>query len=74
MCLLKQWKQCKTKLRNLKRLGIPEKWGGRIAYSRKMYWRLANTPQINKALDCASRHNQGLINLVDRYNKVRTIL
>ena len=74
MCLLKQWKKCKTKLRNLKRLGIPEKWGGRIACSRKMYWRLANTPQINKALGNAYWHNQGLVSLVDRYQKVRMIL
>ena len=71
MCLLKQWKRGKTKLRNLKQLGIEEKWAGRIAYSRKMCWRLANTPQINKALDNAYWQNQGLIRLVDCYYKVR---
>jgi RNA-directed DNA polymerase len=67
MCQLKQWKQCKTRLTNLMRLGIEEKWAVRIAYSRKGYWRLANTPQINKALGFAYWQEQGLVKLVDRY-------
>lgn len=67
MCLLKQWKHCKTKQRELMKLGIEQKWAGRIALSRKQYWRLANTPQVNKALGLAYWRNQGLISLVDRY-------
>jgi len=67
MCLLKQWKRCKTKLRCLVALGIPEKWAGCIAFSRKKYWRLANTPQINKVLGLAYWQKQGLVRLVDRY-------
>lgn len=70
MCLLKQWKRCKTKLRNLVKLGIPEEWGGCLAFSRKKYWRLANTPQINKALGLAYWREQGLISLVDRNCKM----
>jgi hypothetical protein len=67
MCLLKQWKRCNTKLRNLVALGIPEKWAGCVAFSRKQCWRIANTPQINKALGIAYWRKQGLIMLVDRY-------
>lgn len=67
MCLLKQWKRCRTKLRNLVKLGIPELWAGRIAFSRKHYWRLSLTPQINKALNIAYWRDQGLVMLVDRY-------
>lgn len=67
MCLLKQWKRCKTKLRNMVALGIPEQWAGCIAFSRKKYWRLAKTPQINKALGLAYWREQGLVRLVDRY-------
>ena len=70
MCMLKQWKRCKTKLRNLIALGIPEKWAGRIVFSRKQYWRLANTPQINKALGIAYWQKQGLVRLVDRYHEM----
>lgn len=70
MCLLKQWKRGKTKLRNLVKLGIPEDWGGCLAFSRKKYWRLANTPQINKALGLAYWREQGLVSLVDRNCKM----
>ena len=74
MCLLKQWKRCKAKLRNLVALGIPEKWAGCIAFSRKKYWRLANTPQINKALGSVFWQEQGLKSLVDRYLGLRETL
>ena len=67
-CLLKQWKRGKTKQTNLVKLGIQEKWAGRIAYSSKGYWHLANTPQINKALGLAYWREQGLVKLVDRYD------
>lgn len=67
-CLLKQWKQCKTKLTNLMNLSLPEGSACKIAYSRKGYWRLANAPQINKALGLAYWRRQGLVKLVDRNN------
>lgn len=70
MCLLKQWKRCKTKLHNLAKLGIPEDWGCRVAFSRKKYWRLANTPQVSKALGLAYWRKQGLVSLVDRNCKM----
>lgn len=66
MCLLKQWKRCKTKLSKLIGLGIPKEWAGCIAFSRKKYWRLANTPQINKALGINYWRTQGLVLLADR--------
>ena len=66
-CLLKQWKRGKTKLTNLVGLGLPEKWAGCIAFSRKGYWRLSKTPQINKALNLSYWRDQGLVILVDRY-------
>ncbi|WP_242650322.1 group II intron reverse transcriptase/maturase [Alicyclobacillus tolerans] len=53
MCLLKQWKQPKTKRKKLVSLGIPEEWARNISGSRKGYWRLALTPQMNKALGLA---------------------
>ncbi len=65
-CLLKQWKQCKTKRRKLIGLGIDKLWAGCIAFSRKKYWRLACSPQVNKALGLAYWREQGLIRLVDR--------
>lgn len=70
MCLLKQWKQCKTKQKALIKLGITEQWAGCVAFSRKKYWRLAKTPQVNKALGLTYWREQGLISLVDRYDEM----
>ena len=70
MCLLKQWKLDKTRLRNLIALGIPEEWASCVAFSRKREWRISNTPQMNKALGIAYWRKQGLIMLVDRYNEM----
>ncbi|MEA4884676.1 MAG: group II intron reverse transcriptase/maturase, partial [Clostridia bacterium] len=67
MCLLKQWKRPKTVRRNLVALGIPDEWAQKISGSRKAYWRLANTPQVNKALGIAHLRNQGLLSLTDLY-------
>lgn len=66
MCLLKQWKRCKTKLSKLVSMGILEEWAGCIAFSRKQYWRLANTPQVNKALGLKYWREKGLVSLVGR--------
>jgi group II intron reverse transcriptase/maturase len=66
MCMLKQWKDCKTKLRNLIALGVPAQWAGCIAFSRKKYWRLAHTKQVNMALSNAYWRKQGLVALVEK--------
>ncbi|QRF24713.1 group II intron reverse transcriptase/maturase [Alicyclobacillus sp. TC] len=72
MCLLKQWKQPKTKRKKLVSLGIPEEWARNISGSRKGYWRLALTPQMNKALGLAYWRDQGLVSLVERYDALRS--
>lgn len=46
-------------------LGIPSEWASMISRSRKAYWRLANTPQVNKALGLAYWRNQGLLSLIE---------
>jgi group II intron reverse transcriptase/maturase len=71
MCKLKQWKKSKTKRRNLVALGIPEDWARKISGSRKGYWRLSNTPQVNKALGLAYWQDQGLTSLVKRHSELR---
>ncbi|ABZ83631.1 reverse transcriptase (RNA-dependent DNA polymerase) [Heliomicrobium modesticaldum Ice1] len=71
MCLLKQWKRPKTRRRNLVALGIPEEWACNISGSRKGYWRLALTPQMNKALGLAYWREQGLVSLVETYQSHR---
>jgi len=70
MCLLKQWKRPKTKRRKLVGLGIPNEWASLISRSRKGYWRLANSPQMNKALGLTYWQGQGLLSLAEMQRKL----
>ncbi len=63
MCLLKQWKRGRTRVRELMALGIPRGKAIKIGGSRKGYWRLSSTPQINIALGLEYFQSRGLFSL-----------
>ncbi|WP_077212863.1 group II intron reverse transcriptase/maturase [Bacillus dakarensis] len=71
MCLWKNWKKPKTKIRNLINLGVPEwkayEWGN----SRKGYWRISNSPILHKTLGNSYWNNRGLKSLHERYEILR---
>lgn len=71
MCLWKNWKRPKPKVRNLINLGVPKwkayEWGN----SRKGYWRLSNSPILHKTLDNSYWSNRGLKSLLNRYKFLR---
>ncbi|MEH7125206.1 group II intron reverse transcriptase/maturase [Bacillus sp. JJ1773] len=73
MCLWKDWKKPKTKIRNFIRLGVPDwkayEWGN----SRKGYWRISNSPVLHKTLDNSYWSNRGLKSLQTRYETLRHI-
>ena len=43
MCYWKQWRKCRTKVRNLLKLGVPLKAAISVGMSRKSFWRLSKT-------------------------------
>jgi len=73
MCLWKQWKKPKTKVKRLLSLGIPKdkalEWGN----TRKGYWRTACSPILHRSLDNQYWNSNGLKSLTDRYNHLRNI-
>ncbi|MDQ0902888.1 group II intron reverse transcriptase/maturase [Paenibacillus sp. V4I7] len=73
MCLWKQWKLPKTKVKRLLSLGTPKdkafEWGN----TRKGYWRIASSPILQRALDNQYWKTNGLNSLLDRYNSLRNI-
>jgi RNA-directed DNA polymerase len=73
MCLWKQWKLPKTKVKRLLSLGIPKdkafEWGN----TRKGYWRTAGSPILSRALDNQYWNSNGLKSMSDRYNDLRNI-
>lgn len=71
MCLWKEWKKPKTKIRNLVKFGVPHwqayEWGN----SRKAYWRIANSPILHRTLGNSYWRSRGLRSLHDRYEFLR---
>jgi RNA-directed DNA polymerase len=73
MCLWKQWKKPKTKVKRLISLGMPKdkafEWGN----TRKGYWRIAGSPILHRALGNQYWESNGLKSLMVRYNTLRNI-
>lgn len=71
MCLWKNWKNPRTKVRNLIRLGVPYgkayEWGN----TRKGYWRISNSPILHRTLGNSYWESQGLKSLQARYDTLR---
>lgn len=73
MCVWKQWKHPKTKVRKLLSLGIPKQKAYEWGNSRKKYWRIANSPILHRSLDNHYWLSLGLRSLTDRYNQLRNM-
>ncbi len=63
MCIPKQWKNIRTKRRKLVSLGSSHDDAMKIAFSRKGYWRLAETPQLHIAMGNRYFKTLGLVSL-----------
>ncbi|WP_019412407.1 group II intron reverse transcriptase/maturase [Paenisporosarcina sp. TG20] len=71
MCMWKEWKLPKTKVRKLTGLGAPRgkayEWGN----SRKSYWRISKSPILHTTLGNSYWSSQGLKSLSYRYETLR---
>lgn len=71
MCLWKNWKKPRTRVRNLIRLSIPYgkayEWGN----TRKGYWRISKSPILHRTLGNSYWESQGLKSLQVRYETLR---
>ncbi len=65
MCYLKQWRRCRTRIRNLISLGAVEKQAIMIGLSSKGPWRLAKTFGSQSGLTNKYLKEQGLISVRD---------
>lgn len=71
MCQWKQWKRPRTRVRELRALGLKELDVWEAAGSRKAYWRIAGSPPLHKALSNAYWRAQGLVPMQVRYQSIR---
>jgi len=71
LCQWKQWKRTRTRVRELRALGLKELDVWEAAGSRKAYWRIAASPPLHKALSNAYWKAHGLVPLQMRYQSIR---
>jgi len=69
-CIWKSWKRLRTRIRNLKRLGVPLwlaiKWG----FTRKGGWHIVNTPILKTTITEERLKMRGLVPMKDIYAKL----
>lgn len=71
MCIWKQWKYPRTRVRNLIKLGVNKQKAYEWGNTRKGYWRIACSPILHRTL--GNKYFQGLklVSLEQRYHKLR---
>lgn len=70
-CIWKTWKKTKTRFRNLIKLKVPKGKAWEYANTRKGYWRISNSPILNKTITNQRLINHGFTGLSSQYEKVR---
>ncbi len=68
MCIWNQWRKIKTRHDNLVRLGIEDHEAWKFANTRKGYWRISNSPILNRTLTNEYLERLGLISLTRIYS------
>ncbi|QTD40341.1 group II intron reverse transcriptase/maturase [Sporosarcina sp. Te-1] len=71
MCMWKDWKLPRTKVRKLIGLGVERRKAYEWGNSRKGYWRISNSPILHRALGNSYWSSQGLKSLISRYEALR---
>ena len=65
MCYWKQWRTCRTKVRNLLKLGVPLKAAISVGMSRKSFWHLSKTYATQLGMTNQWLKEQGVISIKD---------
>jgi group II intron reverse transcriptase/maturase len=69
----KQWKQIRTRLRNLTKLGLSKSKAWEYANTRKDYWHTANSPILKDTITNDRLKLSGYVYFSDQYGKVNGI-
>ena len=71
MCYWKQWRWPRTKIRNLRALGVGLKTAIQHGVSSHSYWHMARTPALQQGLSNAWLKSQGLVSIKDLWIKAQ---
>ena len=70
MCIWKQWKKPRTKVKNLRKMGVPEDLAWQAGNSRRGYWFTTQTVAVNMAMTKERLISSGFYDLVTAYQSV----
>ena len=70
MCIWKQWKKPKTKVRNLLKMGVPEDLAYQAGNTRRGYWFATHTVAVNMAMTKERLVRAGFYDLANAYQLV----
>ena len=70
MCIWKQWKKPKTKIRNLVKMGVPMELAWQAGNSRRGHWFTTHTVAVNMAMTKERLINSGFYDLATAYQSV----
>ena len=70
MCFWKQWKKIKTRHDNLVKLGIENYKAWQFANTRKSYWRISNSPILQRTFTNDYLKNIGFQTIGERYSLI----
>lgn len=71
MIYWKQWKNVRTRYRELKKLGLRHQLAIKYANTRKSYWRISKSPILQKTLTNKLLRIRGYIPLLEYYHHVK---
>lgn len=71
MCYWKQWRWVRTKIKNLRDLGVSLKTAIQHGVSSKSFWHMARTPALQQAMSNAWLKAQGLVSVKDLWCKAQ---
>ena len=70
MCIWKQWKRPRTKIRNLMKMGVPFDLAYQAGNSRRGYWFTTHTVAVNMAMTKERLIRSGFYDLATAYQSV----
>lgn len=71
MCIWKQWKKPKIKIKNLISIGVPKHKAYEWRNTRKGYWRIANSPILSRSPTNKYFNSISYQSLSARYQKMQ---
>lgn len=73
MYIWKQWKKPKTKVQNLRKLGVPDEQAYQWGNSRLGYWRIAGSPVLKRSITNEKLAQAGYYDFPAQYEQLRKL-